>query len=223
MRVHELASELGVPSSLVIQRAQRLGRPLRSVATVLPAEWERDLRRSFGRPPGLADMSPVVDDELAAMGRSLGVDPALLAPRRPPAVPHRSPRRRTAERVAPGTLFQSTAELNEAAVAERWAKRFIAPDERRAWRNAGLGAYDDAIAETCVTNGLYPDNLRMVVDGQSIVSRLRGGESIGSVIARLRAGPPLPPIRALGWHMVTHPVESSPVLGQDQPRCQPSR
>jgi hypothetical protein len=195
MRVHELASELGVPSSLVVQRAQRLGRPLRSVAAVLPAEWERDLRRSFGGPPGLPDMSPVVDDELAAVGRNLGVDPALFAAPRTSAVQHRWPRRRTAERVAPGTLFQSKAELNEAAVTERWAKRIIAPDEMRAWRSAGLGAYDDSIAETCMTNALYPDHLRMVVDGQSMVSRLRGGESIGSVIARLRAWSP-PPLQS---------------------------
>jgi len=192
MRVHELARELGVPSSAVIQQAQRLGRPLRSASAVLSAEWERDLRRSFGRPPGLAGMSPRVDDELAAVGRNLGVDPALLAAPLTSAVKHRWPRHRTAERVAPGTLFQSKAELNEAAVAERWAKRFIAPDEMRAWRSAGLGAYDDAIAETCVTNGLYPDHLRMVVDGQSIVSRLRGGESIGSVMARLPSVPAVP-------------------------------
>src|SRR5664280_2192841 len=192
MRVHELASELGVSSSLVIQRAQRLGRPLRSVATILPAEWERDLRRSFGPLPGLAETPRRVDDELAAVGRSLGVDPALLAPSRPSAAQHRWSRRRTAEQVAPGTLFRGKAELNEAAVAERWARRFIAPDEMRTWRSAGLGPYDDAIAETCVINGLYPTHLRMVLDGQSIVSRLRGGESIGSVMARLPSVPAVP-------------------------------
>src|SRR5664279_1372473 len=152
MRVHELARELGVPSSAVIQRAQRLGKPLRSAAAVLPAEWERDLRRSFGPLPGLLETSRRVDDELAAVGRSLGVHPALLAPAHPSAARHRWPRRRTAEQVTPGTLFRGKAELNEAAVAERWAKRFFAPDEMRTWRSAGLGPYDDAIAETCVIN-----------------------------------------------------------------------
>ena len=192
MRVHELASELGISSSVVIRQAQRLGRPLRSAAAVLPAEWERDLRCSFGRPPGFAGMSPRVDDELAAVGRSLGVHPALLAPAHPSAARHRWPRRRTAEQVTPGTLFRGKSELNEAAVAERWAKRFFAPDEMRTWRSAGLGPYDDAIAETCVINGLYPTHLRMVLDGQSIVSRLRGGESIGSVMARLPSVPAVP-------------------------------
>src|SRR5664280_2798624 len=57
-----------------------------------------------------------------------------------------------------------------------------------------IGEYSQNIhiIDTCVINGLYPTHLRMVLDGQLIVSRLRGGESIGSVMARLPSVPAVP-------------------------------
>lgn len=67
-----------------------------------------------------------------------------------------------------------------------YIRNFIDPDDKRRWLENGLGPADGDLAAECARSGLMPEQLPLKVGGQSIVSRLRGGEPIGSVLARLR-------------------------------------
>jgi hypothetical protein len=66
--------------------------------------------------------------------------------------------------------------------------RMIDPIERRAWLDAGLGESDVGLVEHCLSYGLTPAHLAIRVDGIRAGDRIRGGESVGSVVARLREG-----------------------------------
>ncbi len=196
MRVYELAKELGVSAADLHHRLHLLGRPVRSSSSVLPPELEQWLRAAIrGGPPPTVSAS--ADDDLAATARALGVDPARLCRQTPPsrgARPNR-PAQRPADQVIAGTVFRRGGEVNEAAVAERWAKQLIPPDEMRAWRKVGLGPYDDTIAAACARAGISPEELTVVVDGRRAAARLRDGEPVGSVLTRLRkAGTKTPSI-----------------------------
>ncbi|GAC1532859.1 MAG: hypothetical protein NVS3B1_26960 [Marmoricola sp.] len=70
--------------------------------------------------------------------------------------------------------------------ADEWAMALFAPEVKRAWINAGLGEHDVRLAEDCAKEGLTPDDLHQMVDGRTIVARLRGGESLRQVVARMQ-------------------------------------
>jgi hypothetical protein len=69
---------------------------------------------------------------------------------------------------------------------DSYLSNFIDPDDRRRWLAAGLGPTDGGLAAECARAGLVPEDLARSFAGQTVVSRLRGGEPIGSVVARLR-------------------------------------
>lgn len=63
--------------------------------------------------------------------------------------------------------------------------RFFTPEERDLWLDAGLGLSDSAIAIACIDVGIQPHHLKLAISGIRVGARLRGGESVGSVYARL--------------------------------------
>jgi hypothetical protein len=67
-----------------------------------------------------------------------------------------------------------------------WEEYWIPDEERREWMAAGLGPDDGRIAGRLRDRGFVPDDLLLRVDGVRASERLRGGEPVSLVIARLR-------------------------------------
>ena len=67
-----------------------------------------------------------------------------------------------------------------------WEEYWIGDEERREWMAAGLGPDDGRIAGRLRDRGFVPDDLLLRVDGVRASERLRGGEPVSLVIARLR-------------------------------------
>lgn len=66
-----------------------------------------------------------------------------------------------------------------------WGRRWIDPAERAAWIDAGLGHHDAALAEECRDAFLRPSDFAERVQGRTVGSRIRGGESVAQVKALL--------------------------------------
>jgi hypothetical protein len=62
----------------------------------------------------------------------------------------------------------------------------IDPDDRARWLLHGLGPDDGGLAAQCALAGIRPEQLSLELAGQNVLSRLRGGESVGSVLARMQ-------------------------------------
>ena len=71
------------------------------------------------------------------------------------------------------------------ALASQLAAQAAASALAAEWRAAGLGRHDRHIIEQCQRHGLTPQDVRVRVDGQTIASRLKNGESISSVRSRI--------------------------------------
>lgn len=67
-----------------------------------------------------------------------------------------------------------------------WQDYWIEDRERREWMAAGLGPDDGRIAGRLRDRGFTPDDLLLRLDGVRVSERLRGGEPVSVVIARLR-------------------------------------
>jgi hypothetical protein len=67
-----------------------------------------------------------------------------------------------------------------------WADYWIDDEERRHWIAAGLGPEDGRIAGRLRDRGFAPSDLLLRLDGVRASERLRGGEPVSLVIARLR-------------------------------------
>jgi hypothetical protein len=67
-----------------------------------------------------------------------------------------------------------------------WEEYWIGDEERREWMAAGLGPDDGRIAGRLRDRGFAPADLLLRVGGVRASERLRGGEPVSVVIARLR-------------------------------------
>jgi hypothetical protein len=67
-----------------------------------------------------------------------------------------------------------------------WEEYWIPDEERREWMAAGLGPHDGRIAGRLRDRGFVHDHLLLRVEGVRAGERLRGGEPVSLVIARLR-------------------------------------
>jgi hypothetical protein len=176
VRVHELARELGVTSKDILGRLNELGEYVKSASSVIEAPLVRKFRSTMGsaapKGSGAADLTSVAE--------ALGVD-----------LPARQ--RRGRSRRAPGVgnnprpVISRRGQIDERAAVLRWAKRWIDEAQMREWRKAGLGVFDDAVAERCIEAGISPEELGIRIDGQTVASRLRGGEPVSAVAIQLRA------------------------------------
>jgi hypothetical protein len=71
------------------------------------------------------------------------------------------------------------------ALSSQLAAQSAAAVQTEQWRAAGLGVHDGHLIEQCQQHGLTPEDLRRRVDGRTIASRLKNGESISSIRSRL--------------------------------------
>ncbi|WP_280791048.1 translation initiation factor IF-2 N-terminal domain-containing protein [Blastococcus sp. CT_GayMR16] len=69
---------------------------------------------------------------------------------------------------------------------DSYLRNWIDPEDKRRWISAGLGPHDGDLAAECTRTGITPEMLPTVVRGQSVLSRIRGGASLGSIAAVLR-------------------------------------
>lgn len=208
IRVYEIARELGVDSKRVVAYLVDAGRFVRSASTALSPNDVRLVREKFRNPstPAAAPtkipawLAPTASrdprDEVAADAAALfGPAAAASVRRRVGSVVNGMQPRRKPARPAPPlptgrpeTGADRRAAEREQKSIEEWSLRMIDPVERRAWLEAGLGQGDVRLAEHCLSYGLTPAHLAIRVDGIRAGARIRGGESVGSVVARLREG-----------------------------------
>ncbi len=83
--------------------------------------------------------------------------------------------------VAPSELPQTS----DISTDERWRRAGIDSDLQAQWTGAGLRATDAALAEQCTLMGIGPDDLDLRLAGRTTLQRLRDGEPVPSVWARL--------------------------------------
>jgi Translation initiation factor IF-2, N-terminal region len=185
VRVYELAKQLGVKSEVVMKWLTDMDEFVRSASSTLEPGVVRKLQeRATERQSGERTQQPRGRelDEAAAL---FGVDPAVLKAR-----PEMGPsRRKPSSSQATRPLIRRRGKasfIDDQAVTDRWARRFISPEEMREWQDAGLGVHNDAQAAQCVSAGLTPSDLRRHVDGRTAGKRIRDGESLAGVAARLR-------------------------------------
>jgi hypothetical protein len=158
-RVHDLARELGVDSAQVLAWFRELGVPVRSGSAVVPPEAQLRLRTAH------------------AAG-------ALPGPGEPEAARPSSP---SVGSVHPRSTRSWSRVLAESRrVSTAWEDYWFTARERREWMAAGLGPDDGRIAGRLKDRGFVPDDLQLRVDGVRACERLRGGEPVSVVIARLR-------------------------------------
>lgn len=192
--MYEIAKELDVDARAVIACLQDAGVFVRSASSALndqDANYVRTKIRATVDPRVPEFLRPTnqqrATDELAAEALSiLGPDAAKAIRARDRAnTPTRRPRPAVATAGRPVTPAVSR-DAREAANVTAWAQHCFDPQERAAWLAAGLGWDDIRLAEQCAAAGLTPDHLHHRVDGTRVGDRVRGGETVGSVVARLR-------------------------------------
>ncbi len=186
VRIHQLAERLGVTSAEVMRRLKESGEFVKSASsTVEPVVAQRLLqgcRPSPGRPA-----------HEQTLEEFLGVPDLRRQHQRRGSVASSSTTR--AARVRPaqqGDLSVAVGErfnlhrqaADRAALA--WASADFEPEEVRRWWDAGLGPYDAPEARQYEAAGLRPQDLQKEILGIAAAKRLRQGETLGSVVARLR-------------------------------------
>ena len=205
MRVYELAAELNVASSTLLDATAASGRSLRSASSEVPPGLASQLRAQFATrqapttsalPAAAGNADPDTEESRLLAYLTSG---SKLPPPRRRAAPARHAGRPRVPTARAGSL---AAELQarwpvSTTEAEKLVRAWLAGTGKltsgvmavetvREWWKAGLGAHDYAIAWACLDAGLAPSDLTRVLDGTSALKRLRGGESVGSVVARLR-------------------------------------
>lgn len=156
--------------------------------------------RNYLLPPSRVDA-----DETArrAAAEAFGVDPDSIRLRGEPRGRQRRNRNANSTGGAsrqPGQVHRSapsahrSSSINpQAALAARefkadgdWAQHLLDPDDRRRWQDAGLRPYESNLAARCIEYRITPDMLSLRLSGVTLLERLRSGESIASVWARLQ-------------------------------------
>lgn len=67
-----------------------------------------------------------------------------------------------------------------------WARRLFDSVDRLKWQAAGVRPSESGLAALCQKNGLTPDLVSERLSGATVLARLRSGESIAQVWARLQ-------------------------------------
>ena len=177
--VYQLAKDLNVSSIDVIRQMTLWGAPARSATSPVPpvvadrlratptSEWAiRPVRRP--RPASTAD-------PLDAAALIFGVPRSSLEAARQPRTPG-------ARRPAPNRKGATATVTWQTP----WLRRLIDPTEIDAWIAAGLDRHQRATADTLRQYRVTPGMLATPLTGRTAAARLRAGEPVGQVIARLR-------------------------------------
>jgi hypothetical protein len=195
-RVHELAKEFGVDSKTILEKLRGMGEFIKGPASVVPMPIEMRLRQALHH----QGMTPVPHPKPRYMS-GFGRVPIPYERRRPPSSSRRPAPPPDQNLLDASRIFGVPVEELKPAKEERprgryassesrrsltaWEEHWIDGEERREWMNAGLGPDDGRIAGQLKDRGIKPDDLLLRVDGVRLNERLRGGESIGSIVARL--------------------------------------
>ena len=179
--VHNLAAELGVASSVVLRAVADLGGQATGNSR-LSAELADGVRAHLRSGGSNGNGNPLFS---VSVPRTTATRPSMptVGPAFAPTTSENRPRQQArpadpfAAAVAPRSLEEQLAEQAQVTAVS---------DE---WRAAGLGVHDRHIIEQCERNGLTPQDLRVRVDGRTMASRLKNGESISSVKSRLAQQP----------------------------------
>lgn len=166
-RVYELAKELGVESKSVMEMLAEMGEFVRSASTPVEPPVVRRLREQLAPGGARRPRGTIVGPEVKAAAAAAGKRPFLPTPRRAAAP-------------------QGRRRVEQDPYKMAWAKLWFDQAARAAWVDAGLGQHQASVAQQCCEAGLKPADLATRVDGSRIVERLRGGETVASVVARLR-------------------------------------
>jgi hypothetical protein len=209
-RVHELAKEFGIESKLILEMFKEMGEFVKSASSVIELPTEMRFRKVYVEQLKAASSIPPPTTPPAA-GSLIANRRRSLSPQRPRPGDNpfaRGPRRPRRDRpvdpklIEASRMFGVPVEELKPAREERprgryassesrrkltdWDRNFIDDEERREWIAAGLGPDDGRIAGQLKDRGITPDDLMVRVDGVRASGRLSGGESVSSVVARLR-------------------------------------
>jgi hypothetical protein len=198
IEVHSLAGELGVSAEVILQAAAELDGAVSTRSTLtdeLASQVRTHLRstqRGFAGSGGSVIFSVGTQHSAAARPQSRTIAPAFSGRDRedyPGQQGHsRDPRPATGSGTSSDEdrSRRANATVHEQdALAAQLAAQAAASALAAEWRAAGLGPFDRHIIEQCQRHGLTPQDVRRRVDGQTIASRLKNGESISSVRSRI--------------------------------------
>lgn len=242
VRVHELARELGVRVSVVLQAARAAQiRYLRTASSPVP-DADADTIRAHVRGAGVArpespaapaawaapvaSTAPAASPEELAAAAALGLDPSTTgavdpemaataaalgvefsggrATYRQPGRPARGASRAASSRsgafAAPSGSLSAPPAGMAAQIHEQWptitpakaerlaaayAAKNVTVEAARPYWEGGLGPFDTDAISQCISNGLQPADLALLVDGRSVVNRLRSGEPVQLLLLQL--------------------------------------
>jgi len=201
IRVHELARECGTSSKRVLEVLNQMGEFVKSASSTVEPSVAARVRAnlcSTSRPPYRPGRTPgrpkrpksfgrggtpieqiFSDQGDLDMARALGLD----------GVPQRRGRRVELTGMAKAIRdhFPQVRTDDEARhLATKWAGQMLTEKDAMAWWRAGLGPHDYSRVGELDRYGIRPEHLDLVVVGNSIRGRLRGGASVTWVAGLLR-------------------------------------
>lgn len=69
----------------------------------------------------------------------------------------------------------------------QWAYRWMEPTDVVPWFDAGLGPGDADVVDSLQQHGVQPAHLAVIIDGRSAIRLYREHQSVGQLVAALRA------------------------------------
>lgn len=206
VRVYELARELNIEARELLTWLSDNGAFAGSASSILEASVVRHVRTALTPPPPGSPAASSTDEKLrdwlvGSKGSNMtprGSGRFASASAQPPGRPrwpglvgtprgrHGSPQTPVRPGLADAERHHHQEEADARDHVRAWARHWFTPEATLAWRAAGLRPSDAQVAIQCVTFGLRPTDLARRVDGQRAGGWLRSGESVTSVLARLR-------------------------------------
>jgi hypothetical protein len=196
--VHRLAGELGVSAEVILRAAAELDGAVSTRSTLtdeLASQVRTHLRttqRGFAGSGARPIFSVGTQHSAASRPQNRTIAPAFPGRSREDNLGQqgqsRDPRRATGSGTSSDDDRSRRADATvheQDALASQLAAQAAASALAAQWRAAGLGRHDRHIIEQCQRHGLTPQDVRRRVDGQTIASRLKNGESISSVRSRI--------------------------------------
>ena len=190
--VHRLAGELGVSAEVILRAAAELDGAVSTRSTLtdeLASQVRTHLRttqRGLEGSGGSPIFSVGTQHSAASTPQNRTIAPAFPSREDNPGQHDR--RRATGSGTSSDDdrSHRTNATVDEQdALASQLAAQAAASALAAEWRAAGLGRHDRHIIKQCQRHGLTPQDVRRRVDGQTIASRLKNGESISSVRSRI--------------------------------------
>lgn len=200
VRVYQLAQELGISSATLLKQLVDRGVFVRTASAPLDPQVVRQLRgEHLGAPPAgtlhrparpTGARRPQRPRPLLASSTPAPPNPLLEEAARMFGVPRSSLRPVRSARTTRSAMQHPAMPRGPLAPIATWRTdwllRFFDPGEIDAWIDAGLSHHDHSRAASLRTQGVTPDLLGVPLDGRTAGQRLRGGESVDQIVARLR-------------------------------------